>query len=138
MKSALVLVASVLGGMILGLNIGGEPEVKYRLVEKPIVETEVITEYVAPDNADECKELEQLARDIAANSREFSDKYTFLVEMHKQTRLAVAREDSNKITEIENKVRKSDSNLTDADLEMSDLLSRIDTVASMCYSPPSE
>lgn len=103
-KWKVLLVVTFLAGVIAGNIISGTPETEYEVITetKTITETETVE---VPTTPAECTEAIRLAKQYADAASEFDLTTSDLLQIIAELRIALADQNGNEATLLENQVR---------------------------------
>lgn len=119
-------------GTIFGQSLAGEPEVRYRLVEKkvevPVVRTETVTTPIPAA----CGDLLKYSKRIAKAGSQYDQSSADILDIISELRIALAAQDPNRATALENRLRQVDGTTVGAAESLGITLTQIENAAAGC------
>lgn len=105
---AVALVAVFLIGLVVGIQSGGEPEVRYKVIHdtETVTKTETV-EVTGPPPA-ECAEVVDIAQDIIGAGRQMDKASAGMLDIMSRLRIAAATGDGNAANDLETELRQLD------------------------------
>lgn len=105
---AVALIATFLVGLVIGIQSGGEPEIKYKVIHDTETVTKTETVEVQGPAPSECADLVRYAQDIVKAGKQFDKTTAGLLDIMSRLRIAVATGDSNTANDLETELRQLD------------------------------
>lgn len=126
---AAALGAALVVGLCMGQEIADDPVVKYRVIH----DTETVTETIAEEvPVSECKDLVRISRRIQKAGRTFDLTSTEILDIISDLRIALAAQDPNQATDLENRLRRIDGTTLSAIESLGLSKESFDKAASAC------
>lgn len=105
---AVALIATFLIGLVVGIQSGGEPEVRYKVIHDTETVTETVTVEVPSDPPSECADMADLAKRILKAGGTLDSASAGMLDIMSRLRIAVATNDGNEANVIETDLRQLD------------------------------
>lgn len=110
---AVALIATFMIGLIVGIQSGGEPEVRYKVIHDTETVTETVEVPVLTTPAG-CADVVYYAQMISDAGDQFDITTSALLDVMSKLRIAVASGDSNAANDLETRLRGIQSKTTGA------------------------
>ena len=129
---AVALVVTFLVGLVAGIQSGGEPDTKYKVIHdtETVVKTETV-EVPGPPPA-ECAEVVKIARDITKAGSKIDKASAGMLDIMSRLRIAAFNRDGNEANLIETDLRKLDGHTLGAIETLGEVQERFDKAAAAC------
>lgn len=131
---AAALIVTFLVGLVVGIQTGGEPEVKYKVIHdtKTVTETETVEVAGPPPAA--CAEVVKIARQITKAGQQLDKASAGMLDIMSRLRIAAFTRDGNEANLIETDLRKLDGKTIGAIETIGNAQEPFDAAAAACLA----
>ena len=129
---AVALVVTFLGGLLIGIQSGGEPETRYKVIHDTETVTKTETVEVPGPPPAECAEVVKIARDITKAGRQLDKTSSGMLDIMSRLRIAAFNRDGNEANLIETELRQLDGKTIGAIETLGEAQERFDAASTAC------
>jgi hypothetical protein len=129
---AVALIATFLVGLIIGIQSGGEPETKYKVIHDTETVTKTETVEVPGPPPSECADVVKYSRDILRAGKQFDKTTAGMLDIMSRLRIAAATGDGNEANDLETELRQLDGKTIGAVETLGTTEALLDAAAAAC------